>query len=314
MHDFCRDKRIVVTGGAGFLGQAVIAKLLERGAAREQVIIPRSREFDLRHRDAAESVVKGCNMVIHLAASVGGISFNKTYPSRVFYDNTAMALHLIDAAQKAGVEKFIGVGSIIEYPEHAILPLREEYLWDGYPDAANSAYALAKRCMLAQSQFYRREFGFNAIHLMPVKLYGPGMRVDPENVQVVASLIRKIVEAQKSRRNFIEVWGSGKATREFLYVEDAAEAIVLAAERYNGEEPVNIGSGQETTIKELAEMLCSLLDFNGDIVWNAAMPEGQLRSVCDTSRAKELFQFSAKTSLKDGLRRTVGWYKENYLK
>lgn len=314
MRDFWRDRRIVVTGGAGFLGQAVLVKLLERGVARGQVIIPRSREFDLRRCDAAASAVKGCNMVIHLAASVGGISFNKTYPGRVFYDNTAMALHLIDAAHKAGVEKFIGVGSIVEYPEHAILPLREEHLWDGYPDAANSAYAFAKRCMLAQSQFYRREFGFNAIHLMPVKLYGPGMRVDPENAQVIASLIRKIIEAQKRGRDFIEVWGSGKATREFLYVEDAAEAIVLAAERYNGEEPVNVGSGQETTIKELAETLCSLLDFKGDIIWNAAMPEGQLRSVCDTSRAKELFRFLAKTSLKDGLRRTVGWYKENYLK
>lgn len=307
MTDFWKDKIILLTGGAGFLGTALAKTLVERGAQEANMTIPRSREHDLRHRDVAAALVEGKDIVFHLAATVGGIAFNREHPAEVFYENAAMALHLIDASWRAGVQKFIGIGSIVEHPVTSPMPLREGSLWEGYPDPANSAYALAKRFMLAQSQFYRTQYGFNAIHLMPVKLYGPGMRFDPQYGQVVPMLIEKILQAKTAGDKNIEVWGTGKAAREFLYVDDAAQALALAAERYDGPEPVNIGSGVETPISDLAVLLCRLLGYGGAIHWDAEKPEGALRSAADTSKALS-FGFRAATSLEEGLQKTIDWY------
>ena len=310
MADFWKEQRILLTGGGGFLGTAIAEKLRGRGVPKNHIIIPRSRDYDLREKAVVSSLVRGADMVIHCAAAVGGIQFQRENPAKVFYDNVAMALFLVDEAWRQGVKKFVGVGSIVEHPAESPFPLREENIWNGCPDVSNSAYALAKRSLLAASQFYRFQYGFNAIHLLPVKLYGPGMRFGSEAGQVIAMLIDKIARAKKEHAQSIEGWGTGNATREFLYVDDAAEAILLAAEKYNDLEPVHVGSGIETSIRDLADLLMRLMTYDGVVHWNSNMPEGQLRSVADVEKAKQAFGFTAATPLEEGLRKTVSWFLE----
>ncbi|MDI6820686.1 MAG: GDP-L-fucose synthase [Patescibacteria group bacterium] len=305
---FFNNKKILLTGGVGFLGSCVVEKLISKGVKEENIIIPRSREYDLRDRSACDKLVDGVCLVIHCAAKVGGIGFNKEHAGEVFYDNAAMALNLINAAYRAGAEKFVGIGSVCEYPKYVPIPFKEEDLWIGYPEEINAPYGLAKKMMLAQSQAYRKEYGFNAIHLLIINLYGPGDNFNPKSSHVIPALIKKVFDAKKEKKNFIEVWGTGKASREFLYVEDAAEGIILATENYNKEEPVNLGSGMEITIKDLVELICRLMDFKGEIRWDASKPDGQPRRCLDVSRAEKEFGFGAKTDFKEGLKKTIDWY------
>lgn len=310
--NFWRNKNILLTGGAGFLGSHVLEQLLLRGAAKENILIPRSREHDLGEKEVTKQLVQGQDIIIHCAAAVGGIGFNKENPASIFYDNAAMALYLIGEGYRAGVKKFVGIGSVVEYPENAPIPFREEHLWAGQPNEVNAPYALAKRFMHAQSLFYHRQFGFEAVHLLPVKIYGPAMSFDRNNSQVVAALIQKVDHAKKSGRGFIEVWGSGKATREFIYVDDAAEAAVLAGEKYTGPEPLNIGTGIEVSIHELVETICRLMGWQGEIRWDRSRPQGELRSVSDVTRAEEILGWTAKITLEEGLAKTIEWYQRQH--
>lgn len=305
-----KDKNILVTGGAGFLGTYIVDYLKKRQP--KKVIIPRSKEFDLRKEEVCKEIVKGIDVVIHLAANVGGIGYNKENPGALFYDNLVMGVHLMEEARKAGVEKFIGLGTICQYPKYTQVPFKEEELWNGYPEETNAPYGLAKKMLLVQSQAYRQQYGFNAIHLMPVNLYGPGDNFDLESSHVIPALIKKFVDSKKRGDKFVIIWGTGKPTREFLYVEDAAEAIVLAAERYNKPDPVNIGSSFEISIKDLGELIKKLIQFKGEIVWDKTKPDGQPRRKLDTSRAMKEFGFKSKTSFEIGLEKTIEWYKSNY--
>src|SRR3989338_9038416 len=306
-----KGKKILLTGGAGFLGKAVMKKLLERGVKEGDVLIPRSKIHDLRKKEACEEVVKNKDIVIHVAGAVGWLGFVKNNPATAFYDNASMSLHLIDAAYRAGVKKFVGIGSVCEYPNITPLPFSEDNLWNGYPAEDLAAYGIAKRIMLAQSLAYRKQYGFNAIHLLMINLFGSGDgNFDKENSHVISAIIRKVAEAKKTGKDFIELWGAGKASREFLYVDDAAKGIVLATERYDKPEPVNIGSGREVPIKELAETISRLMDFKGELRWDAMKPEGQPRRQLDVTRAKREFGFEAKTSFEEGLRNTIEWYLE----
>lgn len=304
-----RNKKILLTGGAGFLGSFVKGKLLARGVPKENIFIPRSADFDLRQWENCEKVVKGRDIVIHLAAKVGGIGYNQEKPGELFYDNAMMGIQLMEAARQASVEKFVAIGTICAYPKFTPVPFKEDDLWSGYPEETNAPYGLAKKMMLVQAQAYRQQYGFNAIYLLPVNLYGPGDNFSPESSHVIPALIKKVADAQKEGRDFIEVWGTGKATREFLYVEDAAEGIVLAAEKYDKVEPVNLGSGMEISVKNLAELICRLMDFKGEIRWDASKPDGQPRRSLDVSRAKKEFGFKARTSFEEGLKKTIKWYK-----
>lgn len=305
------DKKILVTGGAGFLGSLVVKKLKERGVSETNISIPRSKEFDLRDRNICDDIVRGKDVIMHLAARVGGIGFNKEHPAEAFYDNAIMALNMIDAAHKAEVKKFVGIGSVCAYPKFAPIPFKEESLWDGYPEETNAPYGLAKKMMLVQSQAYRRQYGFNAIHLLLINMYGPGDNFNLNTSHVIAALIKKIADAKEEGKDYIEVWGTGKATREFLYVEDAAEGIILAVEKYDKPEPVNLGSGMEISIKDLAETICRLMDFKGEIHWDTSKPDGQPRRCLDVSHAEKEFGFKAKTSFKIGLRATIEWYENS---
>lgn len=302
------DKKILLTGGAGFLGKAVLKKLRDRGIPKKQITIPRTATCDLRVRENCYKAAKGQDVVIHLAATVGGIGFNKRNPAILFYNNAVMSLHLIDAAYHNGVKKFVGLGSVCSYPEHTAAPFKEDDVWNGYPAVTTAPYGLAKKMMLVQSQAYRSQYNFDAIHLLMINLYGPGDNIDIEDSHVIAALIRKVAEAKRDGKDTLEVWGTGKATREFLYVEDAAEAIVLAAECYDKPEPINIGSGTEIAIKDLAELICRLMDFRETIVWNSSRPDGQLRRRLDVSKAEKEFGFKARWSLEEGLRKTIEWF------
>ena len=302
------DKKILLTGGAGFLGKHVAKKLIEHGAEEKNVYVPRSSEKDLRKYETCEEIVKGCDLVIHVAGKVGGIGFHQKHSAEAFYDNAAMALNLIEASYRAGVKKFVGVGSVCSYPKFAPIPFREDDLWNGYPEETNAPYGLAKKMMLVQSQAYREQYGFNAIHLLMVNLYGPGDHFDLLNSHVVMALIGKVADAKKNNKDFIEVWGTGSPTREFLYAEDAAEGIVLAAEGYDKGDPVNLGSGIEISIKELAELICRLMDYRGEIRWDRTKPDGQPRRALDVSRAEREFGFKAKVDFEEGLRRTIDAY------
>ena len=306
-----RNKKILVTGGAGFLGGFVVRKLLERGVLKENIFIPRSKDYDLRKWEDCQKVIEGQDVVIHLAAKVGGIGFNREHPAEIFYDNTLMALHLIDAARK--VEKFIGIGSVCSYPKFTPVPFQEKNLWDGYPEETNAPYGLAKKNMLIQSQAYRQQYNFNIIHLLLVNLYGPGDNFDPKSSHVIPALIRKVAEAKEKNKNYVEIWGTGKATREFLYAEDAAEGIILAAEKYNKPEPVNLGSGMEISIKDLTGLICSLMDYKGEIRWDITKPDGQPRRKLDVTRAEKEFGFKGKTSFEEGLEKTINWHLSNNL-
>jgi GDP-L-fucose synthase len=305
---FWAGKRVVVTGGAGFLGRWVVQKLQERGAT--DVFVPRSRDYDLRDLTAIRRLLVDArpDLVIHLAARVGGIGANRAHPAEFFYDNLMMSVPLLHECWRAGVQKFVALGTICCYPKYTPVPFREEHLWEGYPEETNAPYGLAKKMLLVQSQAYRQQYGFNSIFLMPTNLYGPGDNFDPESSHVIPALIKKCVDAKEAGADHIVVWGDGTATREFLYVEDAAEGIVLAAERYNSSEPVNLGSAYEISIRELVEAVARATGFRGRIVWDTTKPNGQPRRKVDTSRAEQWFGFRATTPFEVGLRRTVAWY------
>jgi len=301
-------KRVLVTGGAGFLGSWVVRRLQAAGCPA--IMVPRSRDSDLVQEAAVRRLYEAPrpDIVIHLAARVGGIGANRANPGRFFYDNLMMGALLMDYARRHGVEKFVAVGTVCCYPKHTPVPFHEEALWDGYPEETNAPYGMAKKMLLVQAQAYREEYGFNAIFLLPVNLYGPGDNFHPATSHVIPALIRRCVEARDARQDEVVVWGTGKATREFLYVEDAAEAIVLATIHYDRSEPVNVGAGFEISIRELAERIVALTGYEGRVVWDGSKPDGQPRRCLDTSRAEREFGFRARTTFADGLERTVRWY------
>ncbi|HEV2970681.1 MAG TPA: GDP-L-fucose synthase [Pirellulales bacterium] len=304
-------KRVVVTGGAGFLGREVCRALeAYRPAA---VLVPRSFEYDLRDPAAVRRLLRDMrpNVVVHLAAVVGGIGANRANPGRYFYENAIMGIQLMEAARLAEVDKFVVLGTICAYPKFTAVPFREQDLWNGYPEETNAPYGLAKKMLVVQAQAYRQQYGMNAISLLPVNLYGPGDNFDPESSHVIPALIRKAVEAREASRPFIEVWGTGSASREFLFVRDAAQAVAAATDLYNTPDPVNIGSGQEITIRELVELVCGICRFEGKIRWDSSKPDGQPRRCLDTTRAAAEFGFRASTSLVEGLRETAAWYEFN---
>ena len=302
---FWRNKKVLVTGGSGFLGTHLVGKLKELGA---DVFVPRSEKFDLREKDICRNVVKGQEIVIHLAAKVGGIGFNRLYPGEMFYDNILMGTFLMEEARLAQVKKFVALGTICAYPKFAKIPFQEEDLWNGYPEETNAPYGLAKKMLLVQSQAYRHQYQFNSIFLLPVNLYGPGDKFDPKVSHVIPALIKKIVEAREKGEKEVIVWGSGKATREFLYVEDAAEGIIAATEKYNSSEPVNLGAGFEISIKNLAEKICLLVGYRGKIIWDSRKPDGQPRRMLDTKRAYKELGFKAETDFTTGLNKTIDYY------
>lgn len=306
-----KTKKILVTGGAGFLGSFFVERLQERGVSAEHIFVPRSHENDLRKMEECRLAVKAKHIVVHIAAKIGGIGFNRENPGDLFYDNLIMGTQLMEAARQEGVEKFVAIGTVCAYPKFTPVPFREDNLWDGYPEETNAPYGLAKKMMLVQAQAYRQQYGFNAIYILPVNLYGPRDNFNLSSSHVIPALIRKVKEAKDKEKDFIEVWGTGSATREFLYVEDAAEGILFATERYDGEDPVNLGSGKEISIRDLIELICRIMDFKGEIRWDTSRPDGQPRRMLDTSRAKEFFGFEAKTSFADGLKKTIDWYQNN---
>ncbi len=304
-------KHVLLTGGGGFLGQNV-RRALERQAPLS-IYAPRSAAYDLRLQKASERLFAEhpVDVVVHLAAIVGGIAANQRNPGRFFYDNAIMGIELMEQARRAGVKKFVSIGTICSYPKNTPVPFRETELWNGYPEETNAPYGLAKKMLLVQGQAYRRQYAFNAIHLLPVNLYGPGDNFHPDTSHVIPALIRKAVTAREQGLDYMEVWGTGKASREFLFVRDAAEGIALATAYYDGAEPVNIGANQEITLTDLAKKICELCRFRGQLKWDASKPDGQPRRCVDTTRAKDRFGFETKTSLHDGLRETVAWYEEN---
>jgi GDP-L-fucose synthase len=303
-----RNKKILVTGGAGFLGQQVVERLEERGCG--EIFVPRSKDYNLVDMEAVKRLYRDAkpDIVIHLAARVGGIGANMQNPATFFYENLMMGVQLIEQGRLSALEKFVTIGTICAYPKFTPVPFKEEKLWDGYPEETNAPYGLAKKMLLVQSQAYRQQYGFNAIYLLQVNLYGPGDNFNPEYSHVIPALIRKVLDAKAKGEKKIVAWGSGRATREFLYVEDAAEGIVLATEKYNKPEPVNLGAGFEISIKDLAELICELAGFDGRIEWDTSKPDGQPRRRLDTSRAEKEFGFTAKTDFREGLRKTIEWY------
>jgi GDP-L-fucose synthase len=308
---FWQEQKVLVTGGAGFLGSFVIKALRARGAA--EIVAPRKVEYDLRRLEAVQALLRDAKptLIIHLAATVGGIGANRAHPAEFFYDNLMMGVQLLHESWRAGVNKFVAIGTVCAYPKFTPVPFREEDLWNGYPEETNAPYGLAKKMLLVQSQAYRQQYGYNSIFLLPVNLYGPGDNFDLESSHVIPALIRKCVEARDKGEDTIVAWGDGSPTREFLYVEDAAEGILLAAERYNDSLPVNLGSAYEISIKELLQVIARLTGFEGEIVWDATKPNGQPRRKLETSRARMLFGFEAQTSFEQGLERTVDWYERN---
>jgi len=309
---FWADRRVTVTGGAGFLGSYVVERLRERGC--REVFVPRSQDYNLVEVTAVRRLFDDArpDLVIHLAARVGGIGANRANPGAFFYENLMMGAQLMEEARQRRVEKFVAVGTVCAYPKFTPVPFSEEHLWNGYPEETNAPYGLAKKMLLVQAQAYRQQYAFNSIFLLPANLYGPGDHVHPEFSHVIPALIRKCVEARERKEDCIEVWGDGSPTREFLYAEDAAEAILLAAERYDGPDPMNVGSGMEISIKDLVHLVARLTDFRGEIVWDSSKPNGQPRRSLDTSRAEQLFGFRARTPFEEGLRRTIAWYQQQW--
>ncbi|MFQ3568332.1 MAG: GDP-L-fucose synthase [Aggregatilineales bacterium] len=303
------DRRFVVTGGAGFLGRSIVHGLEARGAAN--IFVPRSAEYDLRDREAVLELLNDArpHIIIHLAAVVGGIGANRERPAEFFYDNLMMGTQLFHEAWRAGVEKFVTVGTVCAYPKYTPVPFREESLWDGYPEETNAPYGLAKKMLLVQGQAYRQQYGFNSIYLLPTNLYGPGDNFDLQTSHVIPALIRKFIEARDRGDREVVAWGTGSPTREFLYVDDAAEGVLLAAERYDRPDPVNIGSGFEISIRALTELIAELVGFEGAVIWDSSKPDGQPRRALDTSRAEREFGFKATTDFRAGLARTIAWYE-----
>jgi len=306
-----KEKKILLTGGAGFLGKAVYNKLIGRGVPPKNIKIPRSKETDLRKWENCLSAVKDVDIVIHLAAKVGGIGYNRQKPAELFYDNAIMGIQLMEAAKREGVEKFTAVGTVCAYPKYTPVPFKEEDLWNGYPEETNAPYGLAKKMLLVQSQAYRQQYGFNSIFLLPVNLYGPEDNFDPQSSHVIPALIKKFADAIEKKEERVVVWGTGSPSREFLYVEDAAEGIILATERYDRSDPVNIGAGFEIKIKDLVDLIADYTGFSGEILWDASKPDGQPRRCLDTSKAEKEFGFKAKMPFREGLKETVEWYRKN---
>ena len=302
-------KRIVVTGGAGFLGRHIVARL--RAAGCKEVFAPRKAEYDLREVVNIRRLYQGTrpHIIIHAAGHVGGIGANREHPAEFFYDNLMMGAQLLHEAWRTDVEKFVAIGTVCAYPKFTAVPFSEDDLWNGYPEETNAPYGLAKKMLLVQSQAYRQQHGFNSVFLLPVNLYGPGDNFDPESSHVIPALIKKCIDAQARGENRIEVWGDGSPTREFLYVEDAAEGIVLATERYDDSKPVNLGSAFEISIRELVHTIAEATGFTGEIVWDTTQPNGQPRRKVDTGRAEREFGFKSRTAFREGLRRTVEWYR-----
>jgi GDP-L-fucose synthase len=311
LSDFFKNKHICVTGGAGFLGSYVIEKLRQRGC--ENILVPNIEEYDLTKIEDINRMYDTMrpDIVIHLGAVVGGIGANREHPGKFFYENLIMGVQLIEQARQRGIEKFVAIGTVCAYPKFTPVPFKEKDIWNGYPEETNAPYGLAKKMLLVQSQAYRAEYGFNSIFLLPVNLYGPRDNFNPESSHVIPALIKKCVDAIDSDKDYIQCWGTGKASREFIYADDAAEGILLATEHYNGSEAVNIGFGFEITIKDLVEKIALLTGFEGEIRWDATKPDGQPRRCLDTSRAKKLFGFTAKTSFDEGLKATIDWYRQN---
>jgi len=314
---FWENKRVLVTGGAGFLGSYVVEKLKQRGC--KNIFIPRSKDYDLVQMEAIKRVYEDSrpDIVIHLAAKVGGIGANRENPGKFFYDNLIMGIQLMEEARLRKVSKYVNIGTICSYPKFTPVPFKEENLWNGYPEETNAPYGLAKKMLIVQSQAYRRQYGFNSINLLQVNLYGPGDNFNPESSHVIPALIKKFIDAinyklsAMSYEPTVTVWGTGKPTREFLYVEDAAEGILMATEKYNKSEPINLGAGFEISIKDLTELIVKLTGFKGKIVWDVTKPDGQPRRCLDTSKAEREFGFRAKTTFEEGLKKTIEWYK-NY--
>lgn len=309
MASFWPDKRVVVTGGAGFLGSFVVEQLRAKGC--HEIVVPRSQDYDLVHMDAVRRLYADTHpdILIHLAARVGGIGANQANPGRFFYDNLMMGSQLIEVGRQQGLKKFVAIGTICAYPKFAPIPFKEDDIWAGYPEETNAPYGLAKKMMLVQSQAYRQQYGFNSIVLFPVNLYGPRDNFDLHTSHVIPALIRKCAEAKEGGAPEIVLWGDGTPTREFLYVEDAAEGIILAAEQYNDSGPLNLGTGEEVTIKALATMIAADIGYTGRITWDRTKPNGQPRRCLDVSRIKQAIGFQAKHSLRDGLKKTVEWYR-----
>jgi len=311
MSKFFEDKNIVVTGGAGFLGGYVTEGLRKRGC--KNILVPKIEDYDLVNISDIKRMYDDMkpDIVIHLAAVVGGIGANREHPGEFFYKNLMMGVQLIEQARLRGIEKFVALGTICAYPKFTPVPFKEEDLWNGYPEETNAPYGLAKKMLLVQSQAYRAQYGFNSIFLLPVNLYGPGDNFDPASSHVIPALIKKCVDAIEEKKNYIECWGTGEVSREFIYAADAAEGILLATEHYNGAEPVNIGAGFEITIKELVEKIARLTGFEGEVRWDSSKPDGQPRRKLNVSRAKKLFGFEAKTNFEEGLKATIEWYKKS---
>lgn len=305
---YWKGKRVLVTGGAGFLGSFVVDQLKDRGCT--EIFVPRSKDYDLRDSRMIQRVYDDARpeVVIHLAATVGGIGANRLNPGRFFYDNAFMGIQLMEYARQFGIEKFVAIGTVCSYPKFTRVPFSEEDLWNGYPEETNAPYGLAKKMLLVQAQAYRAQYDFNTIYLLPVNLYGPRDNFDLESSHVIPALIRKCVEAKERREHQIILWGDGSPTREFLYVEDAAEGILLAAEKYDGGEPVNLGTGEEISIRDLAALIASEVQYRGDLVWDTSQPNGQPRRCLDTTRAKMLFGFEPKYRLREGIAKTVDWF------
>lgn len=306
-----KNKRILVTGGSGFLGRQVIDQLCQAGADRDKITVPRSRDCDLRVWENCQRAVEQQHIVIHLAAHVGGIGLNREKPAELFYDNLMMGTQLIHAGYQAGVEKFVCVGTICAYPKFTPVPFKEEDLWDGYPEETNAPYGIAKKALLVQLQSYRQQYGFNGIYLLPVNLYGPEDNFNPRSSHVIPALIRKVHEAQMKGEKQLPAWGDGSPTREFLYSTDAALGIVMATQFYNQPEPINLGTGYEISIKDLIHLICELMEYEGQIVWETDKPNGQPRRCLDTEKAKQAFDFSSQVSFREGLKNTIEWYRQN---
>lgn len=307
-------KRIMVTGGAGFLGKYVVRKLEERGG--QEIFAPRSKDYNLVEMEAVKRLYRDTHpdVVIHLAARVGGIGVTKEKPGEFFYENLMMGVQMMEQGRLSGIEKFVAVGTVCAYPKDIPIPFREEDLWNGYPEETNAPYGIAKKMTLVQAQAYRQQYGFNAIYLLPVNLYGPGDNFDPATSHVIPALIKKCLDAKEGGQKEIIVWGTGRPTREYLYVEDAAESILLAAEKYNEPDPINLGSGFEISIRDLVDLITRLTGFRGEVVWDTSKPDGQSRRLFDNSKAERAFGFRATTGFEEGLRKTIEWYRDQRAK
>ena len=304
-------KKILVTGGNGFLGSVLVAKLIASGVPSENIFTPHSKELDLVKWEDCQKAVEGRDVVIHLAAVVGGIGANREHPGKFFYENLMMGVQLMEASRLAGAQKFVGIGTVCEYPKFTPVPFKEDDLWNGYPEETNAPYGLAKKMLLVQAQGYRQEYGFNAIHLLPLNLYGPGDNFDPESSHVIPALIKKVADAKSAGAPFVELWGTGQASRGFVHVDDAAQGIMMATQTYDKSEPVNIGSDIEITIKDLIQMIMKIMNYEGEVRWDTTKPDGQPRRGLDVSRAQKEFGFVAKTPFEKGLKETIEWYLKN---